>query len=161
MPIEATIAAQLVERNWRLALAETTTGGLISVRFVRLPGSSAYFDRGIVAYSQAAKVQALGIDPDTMQRNGAVSAASARAMAAGLQRISQADLVLAETGLAGPIRGRSSKPLGMTYFALHTPTGMLDAEAQFDGDRHGIQEQIVDYALDIIAGYLDADTAGT
>ena len=161
MPIEATIATQLVERNWRLALAETTTGGLISVRFVRLPGSSAYFDRGIVAYSQTAKVQALGIDPDTMRRNGAVSAASARAMAAGLRRISQADLVLAETGLAGPIRGRSPKPLGMTYFALHTPTGMLDAEARFDGDRHAIQEQIANYALDMIAGYLDAGTAGT
>ena len=161
MPIEATIATQLVERNWRLALAETTTGGLISVRFVRLPGSSAYFDRGIVAYSQTAKVQALGIDPDTMRRNGAVSAASARAMAVGLRRISQADLVLAETGLAGPIRGRSPKPLGMTYFALHTPTGMLDAEARFDGDRHAIQEQIANYALDMIAGYLDAGTAGT
>lgn len=160
MPIEATIAAQLVERNWRLALAETTTGGLISVRFVRLPGSSAYFDRAIVAYSQAAKVQALGIDPEGIQRNGAVSAASARAMAEGLQRLSQADLVLAETGLAGPIRGRSPKPLGMTYFALHTPTGLLAAEAQFDGDRHGIQQQIADYALAMIARYLDAGTAG-
>ena len=161
MPIEAIIAAQLVERNWRLALAETTTGGLISVRFVRLPGSSAYFDRGIVAYSQEAKVQALGVDPDVTQTYGVVSVESVRAMAAGLQRLSQADLVLAETGIAGPIRGRSPKPLGMTYFALHTPTGMLDAEARFDGDRHGIQEQIANYALAMIAGYLDAGAAGT
>ena len=161
MPIEATIAAQLVKRNWRLALAETTTGGLISVRFVRLPGSSAYFDRGIVAYSQEAKVQALGVDPDVTQTYGVVSVESVRAMAAGLERLSRADLVLAETGIAGPIRGRSPKPLGMTYFALHTPTGMLDAEARFDGDRHAIQEQIANYALDMIAGYLDAGTAGT
>ena len=161
MPIEATIAAQLVKRNWRLALAETTTGGLISVRFVRLPGSSAYFDRGIVAYSQEAKVQALGVDPDVTQTYGVVSVESVRAMAAGLERLSQADLVLAETGIAGPIRGRSPKPLGMTYFALHTPTGMLDAEARFEGDRHAIQEQIANYALDMIAGYLDAGTAGT
>ena len=159
MSIEATIAARLIERAWRLALAETTTGGLISVRFVRLPGSSAYFDRGVVAYSQAAKVQALGIDPQVTKTYGVVSIESARAMAEGLQRISQADLVLAETGIAGPIRGRSPKPLGMTYFALHTPTGMLDAEARFDGDRHGIQEQIADYALDMMAGYLGAGAA--
>ena len=160
MPIETTIAARLIERGWRLALAETTTGGLISVRFVSLPGSSAYFDRGIVAYSQAAKVQALGIDPDVTKTHGVVSGESARAMAAGLQRLSQADLVLAETGIAGPIRGRSPKPLGMTYFALHTPTGLLAAEAQFDGARHGIQQQIADYALAMIAGYLDVGTAG-
>ena len=159
MSIEATIAARLIERGWRLALAETTTGGLMAVRFVRLPGSSTYFDRGVVAYSQAAKVQALGIDPQVTKTYGVVSIESARAMAAGLQRISQADLVLAETGIAGPIRGRSPKPLGMTYFALHTPTGMLDAEARFDGDRHGIQEQIAAYALDMMAGYLGAGAA--
>lgn len=160
MSIEAAIAACLVERGWRLALAETTTGGLISVRFVRLPGSSAYFDRGVVAYSQTAKVQALGIDPEVTKAHGVVSAEAARAMAAGLQRLSQAELVLAETGIAGPIRGRSPKPLGMTYFALHTPTGTLDAETQFDGDRHAIQEQIADFALDMIAGYLAAGAEG-
>ncbi len=160
MSIEATIATGLIERGWRLALAETTTGGLISARFVRLPGSSAYFDRGVVAYSQMAKVQALGIDPGVTKVHGVVSVASARAMAAGLQRLSQAELVLAETGIAGPIRGRSPKPLGTTYFALHTPTGMLDAEARFDGDRHGIQEQIVNHALDIMAGYLGAAAVG-
>ena len=114
-----------------------------------------------MAYSQEAKVQALGVDPDVTQTYGVVSVESVRAMAAGLERLSRADLVLAETGIAGPIRGRSPKPLGMTYFALHTPTGMLDAEARFDGDRHAIQEQIANYALDMIAGYLDAGTAGT
>lgn len=160
MSIEATIAAHLMERGWRLALAETTTGGLISVRFVRLPGSSAYFDRGIVAYSQSAKVQALGMDPDAIKGHGVVSVESAHAMAAGLQRLSQADLVLAETGIAGPIRGRSPKPLGMTYFALHTPTGVLDAEVRFHGDRRGIQDQIADYALELMAGYLRADAEG-
>ena len=154
MPIESAIAAALIERQWRLALAESTTGGLVSVRFVRLPGSSAYFDRGIVAYSQKAKVQALDLDPQVTKAHGVVSMESARAMAQGLQRISQAELVLAETGIAGPIRGRSPKPLGMTYFALHTPTGLLDDEKQFDGDRHDIQEQIAEHALDMIANYL-------
>ena len=160
MPIESAIAAALLERTWRLALAETTTGGLISVRFVRLPGSSAYFDRGIVAYSQAAKVQALGVDPQITRAHGVVSPESARAMAQGLQRLSQADLVLAETGIAGPIRGRSPKPLGMTYFALRTPTGLLEVEKQFDGDRHAIQEQIAAHALNMLAEYLGAGARG-
>lgn len=160
MPIESAIAAALIERKWRLALAETTTGGLVSVRFVRLPGSSAYFDRGVVAYSQESKVQALGMDPSVAQTHGVVSAESARAMAQGLHRLSQADLVLAETGIAGPIRGRSPKPLGMTYFALHSPTGLLDVEMQFDGDRHAIQEQIADHALNMLAAYLGAGVRG-
>ena len=160
MPIESAIAAVLVERQWRLALAETTTGGLVSVRFVRLPGSSAYFDRGVVAYSQAAKVQALNVDPQVTKTHGVVSLESARAMAQGLQQLSQAELVLAETGIAGPIRGRSPKPLGMTYFALQTPTGLLEDEMQFDGDRHAIQEQIAGHALDMIASYLGAKVQG-
>ena len=160
MPIESAIAAALIERQWRLALAETTTGGLVSVRFVRLPGSSAYFDRGVVAYSQAAKMQALDLDPQVTKTHGVVSGESARAMAQGLQRLSQAEVVLAETGIAGPIRGRSPKPLGMTYFALHTPTGLLDDERQFDGDRHAIQEQIAEHALEMIAGYLGAGARG-
>ena len=156
MSIESAIASALVERQWRLALAETTTGGLVAVRFVRLPGSSAYFDRGVVAYSQAAKVQALDVDPQVTTTHGVVSAESARAMAQGLHRLSGADLVLAETGIAGPIRGRSPKPLGMTYFALRTPTGLLADEQQFDGDRHAIQERIAAHALYLIAGYLGA-----
>ena len=160
MTIESAVAAILIERQWRLALAETTTGGLVSVRFVRLPGSSAYFDRGVVAYSQEAKVQALDVDPLVTRTHGVVSAESARAMAQGLQRLSQAELVLAETGIAGPIRGRSPKPLGMTYFALHTPTGLLEDEMQFDGDRHAIQEQIAEHALDMIAKYLGAKVRG-
>ena len=81
-----------------------------------MPGSSAYFDRGIVAYSQAAKAQALGIDLDVTKAYGVVSAESARAMAAGLQRLTQADLVLAETGIAGPIRGRFSQTTGDDVF---------------------------------------------
>ena len=73
---------------------------------VRLAGSSAYFDRSIVAYSKEAKLQSLGVEPEVFDRSGAVSIATACAMADGLHRLSQADMVLAETGIAGPIRGR-------------------------------------------------------
>lgn len=154
--LEETIAAQLRERGWHLALAETTTGGIIAMRLVRLAGSSAYFDRSIVAYSKEAKVQSLGVDPTVFDRSGSVSVETARAMATGLQRLSQVEMVLAETGIAGPIRGRSPKPLGSTCFALYTPTGMLTDEAQFDGERQAIQEQIAEHALGMIARYLTA-----
>ncbi len=153
--LEETIATQLRARGWHLALAETTTGGIIAVRLVRLAGSSAYFDRSIVAYSKEAKVQSLGVDPAVFERSGAVSVATACAMAEGLQRLTHADIVLAETGIAGPIRGRSPKPLGSTCFAMHTPTGMVTDDVQFDGgERQAIQEQIAEHALEMIARYL-------
>lgn len=154
MSLEETIADQLRQRGWYLALAETTTGGIIATRLVRLAGSSAYFDRSIVAYSKEAKVQSLGTDAAVMDQYGAVSLETAAAMAEGLHRISQADLVLAETGIAGPIRGRSPKPLGSTCFALLTPTGIITEEQQFEGDRRGIQEQIAEHALNMITRYL-------
>ena len=111
MSLEETIATHLRRRGWHLALVETTTGGLMTTRLVRLAGSSAYFDRSIVAYSKEAKIQSLGIDPAVLERHGAVSVETVTAMAVGLRRLSQADLVLAETGIAGPIQGRSPNHL--------------------------------------------------
>ena len=154
MSLAETIATQLKQRGWRLALVETTTGGLMAARLVRLAGSSAYFDRSIIAYSKEAKIQSLGMDPALFERSGSVSLETAHAMAEGLRRLSHADLVLAETGIAGPIRGRSPKPLGVTCFALLTPTGNITEETQFAGDRQAIQEQIAGYALGMIARYL-------
>lgn len=159
MSLEEIIAANLRDRGWYLALAETTTGGMIATRLLRLPGSSAYFDRSIVAYSKDAKIQSLGMDPEVMERYGAVSLETAQAMSEGLQRLSGADIVLAETGIAGPIRGRSPKPLGSTCFALLTPTGIQTEEQQFDGDRHTIQSCIADHALAMIARYLTTTPA--
>lgn len=154
MSLEETIANHLRRRGWHLALVETTTGGLMAVRLVRLAGSSAYFDRSIVAYSKEAKTQSLGVEPSIFDGPGAVSLEAASAMAEGLRRVSHADIVLAETGIAGPIRGRSPKPLGTTCFALLTPTGKLTDEARFVGDRRAIQEQIASHALGMIARYL-------
>jgi nicotinamide-nucleotide amidase len=152
--LEESIAAHLRRRGWQLALVETTTGGLIAVRLTRLAGSSAYFDRSIVAYSKEAKIQSLNVDPKVFDRAGAVSLETVNAMAAGLRSLSNADLVLAESGIAGPIRGRSPKPVGTTCFALLTPTGILNEETRFAGDRQAIQEQIAGYALGMLARYL-------
>jgi PncC family amidohydrolase len=124
-----------------------------------MPGSSAYFDRSIVAYSKAAKVQSLGMDPAVLEHAGSVSLETASAMAESLYRISQAHLVLAETGIAGPIRGRSPKPLGTTCFALRTPTGMIAEEQQFAGERHDIQAAIAEHAMQMLAAYLSTTEA--
>src|SRR5574341_1514800 len=86
--LEETIATQLRQRGWHLALAETTTGGLIAVRLVRLAGSSAYFDRSIVAYSKEAKLQSLGVESGVFDRSGSVSIDTACAMADGLHHLS-------------------------------------------------------------------------
>jgi PncC family amidohydrolase len=107
-----------------------------------------------VAYSKEAKIQSLGVDPAVLERHGAVSVETVTAMAVGLRRLSHADLVLAETGIAGPIQGRSPKPLGSTCFVLLTPSGNFPEEVRFAGDRQAIQEQIAGYGLGMIARYL-------
>jgi nicotinamide-nucleotide amidase len=129
-------------------------------RLVRLAGSSAYFDRSIVAYSKEAKILSLGIDPAVLERSGSVSLETASAMAAGLRRLSHAEVVLAETGIAGPIRGRSPKPPGTACFALLTPTGSFTEETRFAGDRQAIQEQIAGFGLGMIARYLTSTSPG-
>ncbi|GIX48957.1 MAG: hypothetical protein KatS3mg131_3168 [Candidatus Tectimicrobiota bacterium] len=161
MAPEEIIAEQLRRRGWRLALAETTTGGLIAVRLVRLAGSSAYFDRSIVAYSRQAKIDSLGVDPAVLAQFGSVSLETARAMALGLQRLSRVELVLAETGIAGPIAGRSPKPIGTACFALCTPTGTICEEHRFSGDRHAIQDHIAEHALTMLAHYLTSVPEGS
>jgi PncC family amidohydrolase len=132
----------------------------MTTRLVRLAGSSTYFDRSIVAYSKEAKIQSLGVEPAVLERSGAVSVEAVTAMAVGLRRLSHADVVLAETGIAGPIQGRSPKPLGTTCFALLTPSGSFTEEICFAGDRQAIQEQIAGHGLGMIARFLTSIPPG-
>ena len=103
-PLEVVLGEMLKNRGWTLSVAETTTGGLICARIVAVPGSSAYFDRGVVAYSPLSKVEILGLDEAELSENGAVSEATAVAMAKGVRSVGRTTLGLAETGIAGPIR---------------------------------------------------------
>ena len=143
----------LVERSWTLSVAETTTGGLICARIVGTPGSSAYFERGVVAYSTKAKIQALGISESLLECCGTVSEEVAVALAEAVARAGHTTLGLAETGLAGPIRGRSAKPLGTAYIALCTPEGTRCERFAFEGDRRGIRERIAEQALAMAVAY--------
>lgn len=152
MEPEERVGLLLKEKGWKLAVAETTTGGLICYRIVSVPGSSQYFERGVIAYSRAAKEELLGVRSELLEKFGAVSAEVAIAMANGVQRISQTALGLAETGIAGPIRGRSPKPVGTSYIALATPAGTECQEFRFRGGRKEILHLISQQALEMIVG---------
>ena len=148
--LEVKLGKLLRERDWTIAVAETTTGGLISARIVSVPGSSAYYERGVIAYSALSKREMLGIDEEVMDTHGAVSAEAACAMAKGVRKVSGADLGLAETGIAGPILGRSPKPIGTAYIALASAEGVVCRDFQFDGDRDAIRNAIADAALQMV-----------
>jgi len=148
--LEITLGQYLNERGWTIAVAETTTGGLISARIVSVPGSSAYYERGAIAYSKVSKSEMLGMDVAVVDEYGAVSAEVAIAMAEGIVKVSGATLGLSETGIAGPIRGRSPKPIGTTYIALAGPDGIVCEEFQFGGDRDAIREAIANAALQMV-----------
>ncbi|MDE2829159.1 MAG: CinA family protein [Gemmatimonadota bacterium] len=148
--LEVKLGILLRERGWTIAVAETTTGGVISARIVSVPGSSAYYERGVIAYSALSKREMLGIDVQVMDTYGAVSAEAARAMAKGARKVSGADLGLAETGIAGPILGRSPKPIGTAYIALASAEGVVCRDFRFDGDRDEIRNAIADAALQMV-----------
>ena len=152
--VEERLGGLMTERGWTLSVAETTAGGLICARIVGVSGSSAWFERGVVAYSSAAKIQWLGISESLLERHGTVSGEAAAAMAAGVGRAGRSTLGLAETGIAGPIQGRSPKPLGTAYIGLWTPGGVRCERFVFEGDRRRIREGIAEKALAITADYV-------
>ena len=142
-----TLATQLTRRQQRLATAESCTGGLIAGALTDLPGSSIWFERGWITYSNAAKCEELQIDNALIAQHGAVSEAVAAAMASGAHHMAHADYALAVTGIAGPDGGTPDKPVGTVCFGWRTPTRTLTETQHFSGDRHAIREQSVAHAL--------------
>jgi nicotinamide-nucleotide amidase len=130
-----TLAAQLLARGWMLATAESCTGGLIAAACTDLAGSSTWFERGFVTYSNAAKAQMLGVDAALISQHGAVSEPVARAMAQGALQHAHAQVALAVTGVAGPGGGSADKPVGTVWFAWALPhsTPASDADANLAG----------------------------
>jgi nicotinamide-nucleotide amidase len=140
-------------RRWRVATAESCTGGLAAGAITDVAGSSAWFDRGFVTYSNAAKSELLGVGIETLATHGAVSEATAREMAEGALARSGCDLAVAVTGVAGPGGGSPGKPVGMVCFGWAIRGGRVDtATRQFEGDRAAIREAAVAVAL---SGLLD------
>jgi nicotinamide-nucleotide amidase len=145
--IEA-LALVLRERGLRLATAESCTGGLIAAACTSIAGSSDWFERGAVTYSNEAKTELLGVPAALIARHGAVSAEVARAMAEGALTHSPADLSVAVTGIAGPGGGMPGKPVGTVWLALARRGEPAQATLlQLSGDRSQVREQTVDRAL--------------
>lgn len=141
------LSQALQARGWMLATAESCTGGLIAAACTELAGSSLWFERGFVTYSNEAKADMLGIDPALIEAHGAVSEVVARAMAHGAARHSRARASVAVTGVAGPSGGSQAKPVGTVWFGFMVD-GRLSSEMQhFAGDRAAVRAATVRHAL--------------
>jgi nicotinamide-nucleotide amidase len=144
------VAALLTERQLSLALAESCTGGLVAARLTAVPGSSAFFEGGYVTYSNRAKVDLLGVDPSVLERHGAVSEETARAMADGVRRTTGSDLAVAITGIAGPTGATEDKPVGLVFLALAGDGVDRVRRAQFPGERDRVRAQAAQAALEMV-----------
>ena len=122
-------------RGWRIGVAESCTGGLVTSRLTDVAGSSAYVDRSVVVYSNAAKIDLLGVPAALLEAHGAVSEPVALAMAAGLRAASGVEIAVAVTGIAGPGGGTPDKPVGTVCIAVDGPLGVEARTWRFTGDR--------------------------
>ena len=151
------IAERLAARGAMLATAESCTGGWAAQALTALAGSSNWFERGFVTYSNAAKEEMLGVRPETLARHGAVSEETAREMALGALSHSRAAVALAITGIAGPSGGTRDKPVGTVCFAWAAKGGASRSETRhFAGDREAVRRHSVERALAGVLELLDA-----
>jgi nicotinamide-nucleotide amidase len=148
------VADLMLKRQWMLATAESCTGGLIAGACTDLAGSSAWFERGFVTYSNAAKTEMLGVDAALIDTHGAVSEPVVRAMVQGALRHSHAQVAVAVTGVAGPTGGSAEKPVGTVWFGWATPAGVHTEVQHFGGDRAAVRGATVQHALARLAALL-------
>jgi nicotinamide-nucleotide amidase len=141
------VALALQEHEWMMSTAESCTGGLIAAACTDLAGSSTWFERGFVTYSNAAKAEMLGVEPALIAQFGAVSEPVVRAMVLGALRHSQAQVAVAVTGVAGPGGGSADKPIGTVWIGWATPSGVSTQLHHFSGDRADVRAATVRHAL--------------
>lgn len=141
------VADLMLKNGLKLATAESCTGGLIAAACTDLAGSSVWFERGFVTYSNEAKTELLGVDAGLIEREGAVSEAVARAMVLGALTHSHAQVAVAVTGVAGPSGGSAATPVGTVCFGLAVAAQVLTEKRHFDGDRAAVRAASVQHAL--------------
>lgn len=142
------IGEQLKMRKATITAAESCTGGWIAKVFTDISGSSAWFERSFVTYSNDAKQQMVGVQASTLVQFGAVSEQTVREMAVGASKAAAAEYAIAVSGIAGPDGGTSDKPVGTVWFGFAGPEGRVVAQCQrFDGDRDAVRRQSVGWAL--------------
>ncbi len=148
--MQKAVAELLFSRKMTLSVAESCTGGLVASKLTDIPGSSEYFERGVVAYSNASKICSLGVPEKTIREHGAVSAETASAMAEGIRSISGTDIGLSTTGIAGPGGGSESKPVGLVYIGYSDSMRTLAEKHMFLRDRLWNKERSAMAALDLV-----------
>lgn len=148
--LEERVHEMLVARGLKLAVAESCTGGVIASKFTSMPGASAYFMAGIVAYSNEAKHDILGVSNESLARYGAVSEQVAMEMAEGARRTTGADYAIATTGIAGPTGGSAEKPVGTVWMAVATPTKRFAIMRNSGTDRGQITSRASAYAIELL-----------
>ncbi|WP_316013187.1 CinA family protein [Roseobacter sp. HKCCA0434] len=152
----ADVLAAARARGWRIAVAESCTGGLLAGALTEVPGSSDVFDRGFVTYSYPSKIAMLGVTQDALDRYGAVSEVVARQMAEGALAASEADVTVAITGVAGP-GGSEEKPEGLVHFACATRAETVAVEKQFGAlGRSEVRAATVAQALEMLRSAIEA-----
>ncbi len=143
-----TLGRACKRRGVDVATAESCTGGGVATAITNIPGSSQWFERGFVTYTNVAKKEMLGVSQDTLRKHGAVSEEVAREMAAGALERSHASVSVSVTGIAGPTGGSREKPVGLVWFAWGVRGGAIQARRfRFDGDRAAVRLQSVAVAL--------------
>jgi nicotinamide-nucleotide amidase len=157
--LQASVAALLARTRLKIAVAESCTGGEVSARLTDMPGISAFLLESVVTYSNESKIRRLGVPVEILQRDGAVSAATAEAMACGMRATSGADVALSLTGIAGPDGGTADKPIGLVYMALADAAGARIEEVRFRGDRQQIKDRSAESGLNMLRLYLEGQTA--
>jgi nicotinamide-nucleotide amidase len=148
LALAARLGAVALARGTMIATAESCTGGLVAGAITSIAGSSGWFERGFVTYSDLAKEQQLGVASSTIERFGAVSEETAKAMAQGAVRGSAAQWAVAVTGIAGPDGGSADKPVGTVWFAWAGPGHLQALRHQFEGDRAAVRQASVQVALE-------------
>ena len=156
--LESVIGRLLIAKQATLAVAESCTGGFVAHRLTNVSGSSQYFDRGVVTYSNAAKIQLLGVPEEILQQHGAVSEECAKAMAAGVRRHSGTTYGLATTGIAGPTGGTDEKPVGLVWVGVATPDRVIAHKFLFTKDRLINKERFSQMALNLLFRELKASS---
>lgn len=148
----------LKKRGYKLALAESCTGGLVSSTMTEIPGSSAWFDCAFVTYSNASKNQLLNVPQDTLKKFGAVSESTAKAMVSGALQHSQADIAGSITGIAGPDGGSKEKPVGTVCFGWTRKPGKLFSKTVlFSGTRQQVRVQAANFLMTTLLELVEAD----
>jgi PncC family amidohydrolase len=153
--LETKLGELLTVNNLTLATAESCTGGLIAHMITNVSGSSKYFERGLITYSNDSKIGLLNVPEKTIIEFGAVSAQTAKAMALGVRNLAGTDLGLAVTGIAGPGGGTPEKPVGLVFIALSGPEQLKVQEHRFSGSRLEIKKRTAQAALKIIIEHIE------